>query len=289
LSWEIAVCGTLHRNDIATPEGVDPDVIGGSALYCALAASQYAPVYVNGIVGDDCADRIRQIVTDLPIDLAGMDVSSTPTHYWHVTHDFEHWIARERGVQVGADAQWAPHLSLEAAKANVLFLGSADPALQLDAIQQSSARLIGADTMTRFINEQRDAVNAVVAHCDVLFVNEHELAALCGDNSAEGARELVGQGRLRAVVAKFGPEGAALVTRDAVRRYDPYPVARVIDPTGAGDAVAGGFLGLCAQRERDDEATLVAALDEGMKCAAAALSSFGTRVLERQARTSLAS
>jgi sugar/nucleoside kinase (ribokinase family) len=61
------------------------------------------------------------------------------------------------------------------------------------------------------------------------------------------------------------------------------PVDVVIDPTGAGDAVAGGLLGLCAAAGRDDDAVLPAALEEGLSLAAVTIGTFGTEGLRRLA------
>lgn len=86
---------------------------------------------------------------------------------------------------------------------------------------------------------------------------------------------MCGVGRLRAVVVKGGPQGASLVTADGVISRPPAPVASVVDPTGAGDALAGGFLGACAAAERDDGDFFVSALEAGLRCAASAIGEFG--------------
>jgi sugar/nucleoside kinase (ribokinase family) len=75
---------------------------------------------------------------------------------------------------------------------------------------------------------------------------------------------------------KHGPRGAACVTAAHVVELPAAPVARVVDPTGAGDALAGGFLGFVAKAERSDDATFAAALGEGIRCAAEAIVDFGT-------------
>lgn len=275
MTWDVAVAGTLHRDDITTPHGRRWS-LGGSAAYFALAASRYAPVHVNGIVGDDTAAAYESMLSTADIDLRGVVVSSTPTFVWHATHDFERWVTASEAAEPGCDPEWQPVLDEASRNAPVLFLGSMHPGLQTAVLEQSGARLVGADSMTVFMREDPESVRAVVAGADVLFLNNEEVEMLAGIlDWEEAARSLCGRGRLRAVVVKQGPDGAALVTGSAVHRLDAHPVESVVDPTGAGDALAGGFLGYCANAEHDGEDAYVAALAEGVRCAAAAVAAFG--------------
>jgi sugar/nucleoside kinase (ribokinase family) len=276
MTWEIAVAGTVHNDDITTPHGRRPEQFGGSAIYFSLAAGRHAPVHFNGIVGRDCEPQVYDALAGLPVDLGGLAVSETPTFRWHAVHDFERWVANEIAVEQGCDPEWRPSLPPAAARAEVLFLASMRPELQLEVLRQSSARLIGADSMTNYTGPMRSEVMEVVESADILFLNHHELTSLAGESDWEqAAARLIGRGRLRAVVAKAGPAGVTLMTATGLVERPAYPVEAVIDPTGAGDALAGGFLGLCAQAERDDDAFFVEALEEGLRCAAAAISAFG--------------
>ncbi|HEX6538847.1 MAG TPA: PfkB family carbohydrate kinase [Candidatus Dormibacteraeota bacterium] len=275
MTWDVAVAGTLHRDDIVTPHGRRWS-LGGSAVYFALAASRYAPVHVNGIVGEDTAAAYESLLRTEDIDVRGVVVSATPTFVWHATHDFERWVTAFEAAEHGCDPEWRPALGEASRAAPVLFLGSMHPGLQRAVLEQSRARLVGADSMTVFMQEDREGVRAVVASADVLFLNNEEVELLAGiPDWQQAARSLCARGRLRAVVVKQGPDGAALVTASAVHRIDAHPVGSVVDPTGAGDALAGGFLGFCAREERDGEDAYVAALAEGVRCAAAAVAAFG--------------
>jgi sugar/nucleoside kinase (ribokinase family) len=288
VSWEIAVAGTVHLDDITTPHGRRTRQIGGSALYFALAAAPHAPVHLNAIVGEDAETELRENVARLPVDLEGLVVSARPTFRWYAVHDFQRWVAETVAEEPGCEPEWRPHLSRRAARAEVLFLGSMRPALQRAILAQTSARLIGVDSMTCFTGPERGAVQEVVAGCDVLFLNRAELLSLVPDAAdwQGAARSLLGRGRLRAVVVKGGPLGAALVTASAVLELPAAPVEMVIDPTGAGDAVAGGFLGLCAELGRDDDRFFPVALEEGLSRAATAIGTFGTGGLRRLAALS---
>jgi sugar/nucleoside kinase (ribokinase family) len=285
MSWEMTAAGTVHLDDIVTPHGRRTRQIGGSSLYFALAAAPHARVHVSTIVGEDATAELRRTLAGLPVELGGVEVSPEPTFRWHAVHDFERWVAVTVAEEPGCDPEWRPRLTPEAARAPVLFLGSMRPSLQRDILAQSSARLIAVDSMACFTGPEREAVLEVVTGCDLLFLNRAELSSLVPEAPGweAAALSLRGRGRLRAVVVKAGPMGAALVTASGITELPAVPVDEVVDPTGAGDAVAGGFLGLCAAAEREDEAFFAAALEEGLARAAATIASFGTAGLRRMA------
>jgi sugar/nucleoside kinase (ribokinase family) len=272
-------------DDITTPHGRRFRQIGGSALYFALAAAPHAPVHLNAIVGDDAEAELRQTLDGLPVDLGGLAVSDGPTFRWHAVHDFQRWIAQTVAEEPGCESEWRPRLSPEAARAEVLFLGSMRPSLQREILAQSSARLIGMDSMTCFTGPERDAVLDVVSGCDIVFLNRLELSSLVPEapDWAAAARSLLGRGRLRVLVVKAGPTGAVLMTSTTTLERPAAPVDVVVDPTGAGDAVAGGFLGFCAAAGRDDDAVFPEALQDGLSRAAVTIGTFGTEGLRRLA------
>lgn len=276
MTWEVAVAGTFHSDDVTTPAG-RRDVLGGSAVYFALAASRFAPVHVNGIVGVDTAAEFRRLLGAPAIHLDGMVVSDLPTFRWHAVHDFERWATSHESAEPGCDPEWRPVLPKPSRQAEVLFVASMDPRLQRDVLDQSAARLIGTDSMTEFIERRPAEVLSVVERVDILFLTSAELGVLTGnDDWHAAAAGLLGRGRVRAVVVKRGPRGAACVTAGAAIEMAAVPVARVVDPTGAGDALAGGFLGHVARSGQVDETAFDAALIEGMRCAADAVVAFGT-------------
>jgi sugar/nucleoside kinase (ribokinase family) len=276
VTLEVAVAGTFHSDDVTTPAG-GRDVLGGSAVYFALAASRYTKVHVNGIVGADTADEFRRILDTPAVDLEGMVVSDSPTFRWHVAHDFDRWVTAHESSEPGCDPEWRPALPEPSRRAEVLFVASMDPGLQHEVLGQSAARVIGIDSMTEFIAGRPSDVRSLLERVDILFLTSSELAALTGDDDwRASAAGLCGTGRLQAVVVKRGPQGAACITAGAIVERAAIPVSRVVDPTGAGDALAGGFLGYTARSGRADETVFEAALGEGLRCAADAITEFGT-------------
>jgi sugar/nucleoside kinase (ribokinase family) len=288
LAWDIAVAGTVTLDDITTPHGRRHAQQGGSAVYFALAASRYARVHVSGAVGPDGVESLQRTLDGCDVATDGLSRSELDTMHWSARHDFERWVTAEERTDEGAYASWRPRLSDAARGAQVLFVGSMRPDLQVETLRQSRARLAGSDSMTVYIGSRAAEVRRVAEDSDILFLNRGELSALTGEHPEDwhaAARSLCGRGRLRAVVVKAGPLGAAVVTATAVVERDAHAVETVLDPTGAGDSLAGGFLGACARAERDDDDFLPIALDEGLRCAADAIVAFGTTALRRRTTT----
>lgn len=282
MAWDVGVAGTLCLDDVTTPVGRRTDQLGGSAVYFSLAASRLTRVFLNGIVGRDAEALVRGTLAGRAVDLAGLEVTDGPSRRWYAVQDFERWVTATEHSEEGASDLWSERLSAGALAAPVLFLGSMDPHQQRDVLTQGRWQLIGSDSMVRHIESDRAAVLAVVRASDILFLNRAELAALAQapeERFIESAESLIGQGRLRAVVVKGGPLGAACISATGVIEREAHPVEPVVDPTGAGDSLAGGFLGACAAAERDDDDFWPAALESGLRCAADAIADFGTAAL----------
>jgi sugar/nucleoside kinase (ribokinase family) len=167
----------------------------------------------------------------------------------------------------------------------VILVGCIWPDRQLEVLKQTSSRLIGIDSREDMIESNREDVEQAIHQADILFVNREELRALVPRRESgwlSAAQSLLGLGRLRAIVVKAGADGAACVTSSGVYERPAYPVEQVVDLTGAGDSLAGGFLGACARMGRDDPGIFPAALDMGVRRAAAAITTFGVTGLVKQ-------
>ena len=279
MTWSLTVAGTVCLDDVTTPAGRRTEQQGGSAVFAALAAAPRVPVHLVAVVGEDGVASMDAALAGTDVDRTGLVIAPGRTRRWRAVHDFERWVTATEESDEGACDDWEPSVPATAAAAEVLFLGSMAPHQQLAVLAASRARLVASDTMTVHIADDAERVWRVVEASHVVFLNRSELAALTGIAEAswrEAAAGLIGRGRVRAVVVKAGPLGAAVVTADGIVEREAHPVGAVVDPTGAGDSVAGAMLAHCALAERDDAAAVVAALDAGLARAAQAIGAFGT-------------
>ncbi len=282
--WSVTVAGTIGFDDLTTPAGSVAQVPGGSALYFTLATLGLSVARPVAAVGGD-GQQLLDLLRGAGVDGVGVVTMAGPSYRWNAVHG--NGPVPESEVQnLGVYAEWSPRVPETHRESEILFLGSMPPRLQLAVMGQvSGANLVAIDTMRDFIASDRQLLLDLITSADLFFANRAELAALMGNDTPPLllARSLLADNRLRAVVVKEGPAGATLVTRSGHRLVPAHPVNSVVDPTGAGDALAGGMLGTIASLGASDEDALAQALEEGVRRAALAISAFGVEGLLREA------
>jgi sugar/nucleoside kinase (ribokinase family) len=244
----VTVVGSIAYDTVRTPSGTRERMLGGAAVHFALAASFFDEVRVVGPVGDDFAEadldvlRTRGTLVDDVERIAG-----GRTFFWAGAYHDNLNTRETLETELNVFENFSPRLSPAAAEADVLFLANIQPELQLDVREQCrAARFVAMDSMNLWITIARDALVRVIGTVDCLILNDEELEQLTGaPNTPAAARELLGWGP-RAIVAKQGKYGASLFTPEGFFALPAYPLADVVDPTGAGDTFAGGLVGYVA-------------------------------------------
>lgn len=238
--------GSIAQDFVESPTAPLDGELGGSAPYFALAARYFGPVAVVGCVGADRATELRRALDFA--DLSRLSVTDGPTYTWRARRPDPSGDAETIERFAGGYAGYRPEPGPPDAMPGFVFLGSADPNQQLAvAAAAPPGTLVAGDTMDVFIQEQRPRVEDMVDRCRVLFATERELELLTRTRGiAAAATRALDEFQLTAVVVKRGADGAILWTRDVHQRVSSAAVD-VVDPTGAGDAVAGGMLGRLAQ------------------------------------------
>ncbi|MCX5771275.1 MAG: PfkB family carbohydrate kinase, partial [Candidatus Hydrogenedentes bacterium] len=181
--------------------------------------------------------------------------------------------------------EFHPKLPAGARAAEFLFLGNIHPSLQLEVLDQSEARFVALDTMNFWIETTPDSLREVLSRVHALIINDSEVKGLTGvSNLVEGA-ELIQKLGPRIVVVKKGEHGCLLFSDDHVFAAPAFPLRVVIDPTGAGDTFAGGFMGHIARKGSVDDGTLREAVIHGSIVASFTCEAFGpARLAEIGAR-----
>jgi sugar/nucleoside kinase (ribokinase family) len=280
----VTVVGSLAYDAVRTPFGFRERMLGGAATHFALAASFFDEVRVVGPVGDDFDEeamdvlQTRGTVTDDVERVAG-----GKTFFWSGEYG-DNLNSRETlRTDLNVFEHFEPKLSEASRASDVLFLANIQPELQLAVREECrAARFVAMDSMNLWIDIAREALERTIRTVDCLILNDEELEQLTGANTTVGAaRELLGWG-LTAVVAKQGKYGATLFTEEDVFALPAYPLEQVVDPTGAGDTFAGGFVGYVAAQGGDaSHETLARAMAYGTALASYNVEEFGT---ERVAR-----
>lgn len=245
----LLVVGSVAYDTIETPFGRVEEALGGSAMYFSAAASLFHPVQLVGVVGEDFSSDALDFLRRRDVDLSGLEhVPGGRSFRWVGRYTYDLNTAHTLDTQLGVFAGFRPTLPPAFRNAEWIFLANIDPELQLDVLSQVEApRLVACDTMNFWIHGKRDALLELLERVDVLLVNEAEARQLSGDHNLIRAARWIQDRGPGIVVIKKGEHGAILVTRDTIFFAPGYPLEDVFDPTGAGDAFAGGFLGSLAR------------------------------------------
>jgi len=244
----LLVVGSVALDSVETPFGQVEDALGGSAVFFSVAGSLLHPVQLVGVVGRDYPmDELRRIAVR-GIDLRGLTVGDGESFRWAGRYGFDLNSRDTLETRLGVFANFRPDIPEEFRDAKYVFLGNIDPDLQLDVLEQvRHPDLVACDTMNYWIQGKRTALQKLLERVNVLMVNDSELRELSGDWHIHRAARWVLERGPRAVVVKKGEHGAVLIEKDRTFFVPGYPLEDVFDPTGAGDAFAGGFMGHLAR------------------------------------------
>ncbi len=243
----ILVVGSVALDSVETIHGSTSKALGGSAVHFSLSASQFSPVQIVGVVGQDFPDKYRGYLKRRNISLAGLEVMPGKTFHWVGKYDQDFKNATTIATELNVFEHFKPKLNGEHARCGVLFLANIDPDLQRKVLDQmGKPRLVACDTMNYWISLKKQSLLKLLRKVDMLFVNEEEARQLTGEyNLIKAARKIMKMGP-RGIIVKRGDAGAMLFFKDNVLSVPAHPIERVVDPTGAGDTFAGGFMGYLA-------------------------------------------
>jgi sugar/nucleoside kinase (ribokinase family) len=271
----LLVVGSVALDSVETPFGARQDVLGGSATYFSAAASLLTKVSVVGVVGDDFPLADLDFLKARGVALDGLEKIAGRTFRWKGKYGFDLNAAQTLDTQLNVFEKFEPKLSAEARRAERIFLGNIDPELQLRVLDQADdAKLVCADTMNFWISGKRAALQKLLPRVDVLMVNDGEVRQLAGEANVIKAARAAQRMGAKSVVVKRGEYGALLVSGEASFYAPAFPISDVVDPTGAGDSFAGGFLGLLDRLNTHDPAALRQATVMGSTIASFTVEAF---------------
>lgn len=277
---KLVVTGTIGIDTVHTPRAKREGVSGGSAAYFAAAASQLCPVRMVAVVGGDWPVEHHSILKEFSgVCLDGLESrTNSRTFAWGGKY-FEDVNRRETlFTEVGVLQEEPPRVPLAYADSEFIFLGNTHPSVQLGFIDQfPNRKLVVADTMDLWIRTAHRELSTLLGRVDGLIVNDSEAGELTGFRNAISAGRKILEMGPKFVVVKKGEHGAILIHPEGMAVLPAFPIGEsdVVDPTGAGDSFAGGFMGYLAREGRSDFSSLQTAMAYGTVVASFALESFG--------------
>ena len=275
--------GTVAFDAIETPFGKTDKIIGGAATYIYLAANYFnKDVKLISVVGDDFPQDVLQNMKARGISLDGLEIKEgEKSFFWSGKYHYDLNSRDTLVTELNVLADFNPEVPQTYQGADYLMLGNLDPKVQLSVIDQLKDRpkFVALDTMNFWMDVALEPLKEVIAKVDILTVNDEEARQLTGEYSlTKAAKKILEMGPKFAIIKK-GEHGALLFDKERMFFAPALPLDEVVDPTGAGDTFAGGFMGYLAHSKDLSFDNLKRAIIIGSAMASLTCEKFGTEKL----------
>ena len=278
----LTVFGTVALDTTRTPFRTETRILGGAATFASVSSSMFAPTSIVAAVGSDMpAEHIRAL-SSKGIDTKGIIIiHGSKTFHYDSSFDYDLSNRTTNKTELGAIAGFDPIIPEEYIKSDYVYLANNDPKQNIKILRHfQNPRLVVCDTIEFWINGSRDDVVKMIEMTDGVVINDNEARLLCKEaNLAKCAKKIMSWGSKFAIIKK-GENGAVLFTKEEL----VFPAAaffldEIVDPTGAGDSFAGGFLGHIARKGVMDMATMKEAVIYGNVMGSFSVEDFGIKRL----------
>ncbi|MFQ3549753.1 MAG: PfkB family carbohydrate kinase [Armatimonadota bacterium] len=279
----VLIVGSVALDSVETPAGFVERALGGAATYSSVSASFFAPVMLVGIVGQDFPKEHIDFLKSRSIDIRGLEIADGETFHWKGSYEGDMNQALTIATELNVFQTFSPELPEDYKKVKYVFLANIDPEIQLKVLDQIEApTLVACDTMNFWIETKRDALLEVIKRVNVVFINDAEARQLMKTFNLNKAATAIRQLGPRYVIIKKGEHGAAMYCdQSTCFAAASYPLDEVVDPTGAGDSFAGGFMGFISQQKDIDESSIRKAVVVGSTMASFNVQDFSLNMFKK--------
>jgi sugar/nucleoside kinase (ribokinase family) len=244
----LLVVGSVGLDDVETREGKRRDLLGGAASYFSVAASFLAAPRMVAVVGTDFPIAHTRLFEAHGVDLAGVERVPGETFRWSGVYSADFASRTTLDTRLNVFSDFKPKLPAAWTGSEFVFLANIDPQLQLSVLEQTDKpRFVACDTMNFWITGKRAELLRLLTRVDMLLLNDEEARQLSGESNLPAAARVIRAMGPAAIVIKRGDAGALLFHEGGVFAAPAFPIENVVDPTGAGDSFAGGFMGWLAR------------------------------------------
>ena len=277
---KLLIVGTVAFDAIETPFGKTDKILGGSAPYIGLSASQFDTASaIVSVVGGDFPETHLELFRQHNIDISGIEIiSSGKTFFWSGRYHNDMNTRDTLSTELNVLSDFQPVVPSKFKDANVVVLGNLHPLVQSSVLDQVTNKeaLVILDTMNFWMDNTLEDLMEVIKRVDVITINDEEARQLSGQSSLVAAARNIYEMGPKHVVIKKGEHGALLFSGDNVFFAPALPLEEVFDPTGAGDTFAGGFAGFLSKTNNFSFENMKKAVVYGSALASFTVEKFGT-------------
>ena len=272
----ILAVGSTALDSIKTPTAENPRLLGGSASHAGVAASFFAPVNLVGVVGQDFPKKYLELYRRHQIDLQGLQILPGKTFHWAGEYEANMNNRRTLATELGVFETFNPTLPEAYRKTPYVLLANIAPALQSHVLDQMvKPKFVVADTMDLWLNIALPDLLKLIKRVDGFVLNDSEAQQLTKTDNLLAALKKIHQLGPKYVIIKQGSHGSILSSPKGLFLCPAYPLAKVVDPTGAGDSFVGGLMGYLAQAKGSIDANIRQAMVHGSVTASFCCEGFG--------------
>lgn len=280
----LVVMGTVAFDAIETPFGKTDKIVGGAGTFAALSASfLYDQVKLVGVIGEDFGNDNLNIITSKGVHVEGIQIiKGGKSFFWSGKYHNDMNSRDTITTELNVLADFDPIIPESYQDCEFLLLGNATPQVQMTTLNRlkNKPKMVVLDTMNFWMDIAMDDLKAVLKHVDVLTINDGEARQLSGEYSLVKAAEVILEMGPKYLIIKKGEHGALLFGEGQIFSAPALPLAEVFDPTGAGDAFAGGFIGYLAKVKTINFTNMKNAVIYGSALASFCVEKFGTERLQ---------
>ncbi len=252
---KILAVGSVAYDTIETWAGKQQDILGGSASYFSVCASLLADVSMLAVVGKDFSKSHIELFENKGIDITGLEIAEGKTFSWSGIYP-KNGDPKTLRTDLNVFEKFSPSLTEKQKEMDILFLGNIHPKLQLHLVKQmKNTKLVVLDTMNFWIENKKEVLTETIKNIDVLLINETEIKMFTKKEHLIDAVKDVFKLGTKVVIVKYGARGVSMFYKTCDDRnhfiIPATPVEKVIDPTGAGDTFAGGFVSYLASLDKE--------------------------------------
>jgi cytidine kinase len=273
----LLVLGTVALDDVKTPSGIKKNMLGGSASHFSMSARLFDDVHIVGVVGKDFPKVHLDFLRRKGVNISSLTVAAGETFRWSGEYKPEDLnSAITHATHLGVLADYRPVLTEQQKSMGHVFLANLAPSVQERLLALVKApRFVGLDSMNLWINTAVKDLRRLMKRVDLMVLNDGEARLLTGERNLIAAAKCLRAMGPGVVVVKKGEHGVYVLGNGFHFAYPAYPVAKVVDPTGAGDTFAGGLFGHVSRSRKMDEKTLRRAAVYGTVLASFNVQGFG--------------
>jgi sugar/nucleoside kinase (ribokinase family) len=284
----VLIVGSTALDSIKTPKAENPRLLGGSASHAAVAASFFSPVKIVGVVGEDFPRRYLQLYRRHGIDLAGLQILPGKTFHWSGEYELNMNNRRTLLTELGVFETFTPTLPKSHQASQFVLLANIAPSLQHHVLNQMDRpKFVAADTMDLWLNIALQDLLKLIKRLDAFVLNDSEAHQLTKEDNVFTALKKIHKLGPKYVIIKKGSHGSILSGPRGFFICPAYPVHKVVDPTGAGDAFVGGMMGYLASANGTVEEHIRRAMIYGSVVASYCCEGFGLTRITRVKRANI--